>query len=102
MKYISRKPISCTSPPKCLQVRPCADSCNIVTMNSVSQTSSTVSQRSAARNAVASSRRFDQNKTRATTIHAPDAKRNERVQQNPIFGSSQAKNESGSQKGLRQ
>src|ERR1041385_872339 len=29
---MSRKPISCTWPPKCLHVRPCANSCSVVTV----------------------------------------------------------------------
>ncbi len=102
MKNMNRTPISCTSPPKCLHVSPCANSCRVVTIVTVSQTTTTVSHRSTLPSPPATSARLAQRMPVAAMMHRSDARKAGAVQQNASLGASQVRSRSGSRTAFRQ
>src|SRR5829696_4610046 len=102
MKNIIRKPTSCTSPPKCLHVRPWLNSWRVVAATSVSHATKSVSHRSVFGKCVTSSFAFTQTSTNAEQMNSADDTTNAGVQTNHKAGASQLNSRSGSNADLRQ
>src|SRR5262245_59982512 len=102
MKSISWKPTSRTSPPKCLQVSPCANSCSVITTSRLIHASTTDSQRRLLLNDRNRSCLLTHRSQSAAAIDSAESATKPAVQKQRIRGSSQVKNRSGSNRLLRQ